>query len=50
VRHGRAASTRRIGRELWAVTPHLYLVNSKPDLLANIGRAIAEGLRSLAPG
>jgi hypothetical protein len=40
---------RRVERDLWALTPHLYLVNSRPDLLANIGRAIAEGLRALAP-
>jgi hypothetical protein len=40
---------RRVERELWALTPHLFVVNSKPDLLGNIGRAIAEGLRALAP-
>jgi hypothetical protein len=28
---------------------HVYVVNSKPDLLGNIGRAIGEGLRALAP-
>lgn len=40
---------RRVERELWALTPHLYAVNAKPDLVANIGRAIAEGLRALSP-
>jgi hypothetical protein len=40
---------RRVARELWAVTPRLYAVNSRPDLVANIARAIAEGLHSLAP-
>jgi hypothetical protein len=40
---------RRLERELWALTPHLYAVNSRPDLIANIGRAIAEGLRALSP-
>jgi hypothetical protein len=40
---------RRLERELWALTPHLYAVNSRPDLMTNIGRAIAEGLRALAP-
>lgn len=48
----RAASSprpRRIIREVWALTPHLYAVNARLDLLANIGRAIAEGLRALAP-
>jgi hypothetical protein len=40
---------RRVERELWALTPHIYAVNSKPDLVANIGRAVAEGLFALAP-
>jgi hypothetical protein len=40
---------RRLERELWALTPHLYTVNSRPDLMANIGRAIAEGLLALSP-
>ena len=40
---------RRIKRELWALTPHLYAVNSKPDLMANIALAIAQGLNALAP-
>jgi hypothetical protein len=39
----------RVERELWALTPHLYAVNGKLDLLANIGRALAEGLRALSP-
>jgi len=52
LRHARGGAPpppRRVARELWALTPHLYAVNSKPDLLGNIGRAIAEGLRALAP-
>jgi hypothetical protein len=40
---------RRLVRELWALTPHLYAVNSRPDLMANIGRAIAQGLLALSP-
>jgi hypothetical protein len=40
---------RRVERELWALTPHIYAVNAKPDLIANIGRALAEGLRALSP-
>ena len=40
---------RRIEQELWALTPTLYAVNGRRDLMANIGRAIAEGLRALAP-
>lgn len=42
-------SPRRIERELWAIGPHLYAVNSKPDLMMNIGRAIAEGLLARGP-
>ena len=40
---------RRILREIWALTPRLYAVNARPDLIANIGRAIAEGLRAISP-
>jgi hypothetical protein len=40
---------RRVERELWALNPHLYAVNAKPDLVANIGRALAEGLLALSP-
>lgn len=40
---------RRVRREVWALTPYLYAVNAKPDLLGNIARAIAEGLRALSP-
>ncbi len=39
---------RRIERELWALTPHLYAVNGKVDLMANIGRALTEGLLALS--
>ena len=39
----------RILREIWALTPRLYAVNARPDLIANIGRAIAEGLRAISP-
>jgi hypothetical protein len=44
-----AITARRVRRELWALTPHVYAVNSNPDLMRNIGRAIAEGLAALAP-
>jgi hypothetical protein len=40
---------RRIIREIWALTSRLYAVNARPDLIANIGRAIAEGLRAHSP-
>ena len=42
-------TARHVRRELWAMTPHIYAVNSNPDLTRNIGRAIAEGLAMLAP-
>lgn len=48
-RNGESVVPRRIERELWALTLHLYAVNAKLDLLTNIGRALAEGLRALAP-
>lgn len=38
----------RIVRECWAITPHIYAVNGRPDLIANIARAIAQGLLALA--
>lgn len=44
-----AVTPHRIKRELWALTPHLYAVNSRPDLMANIALAIAKGLAALAP-
>jgi hypothetical protein len=46
---GTAVTPRRLERELWALTPHLYAVNGKLDLVANIGRALAEGLSALSP-
>lgn len=42
-------AARRVVREVWALTPHLYVVNARQDLLTNIGLAIAEGFRALAP-
>jgi hypothetical protein len=40
---------KRIGGQLWFLTPHVYAVNGSRDLIANIGKAIAAGLRALAP-
>jgi hypothetical protein len=40
---------RRLVRETWALTPHLYLVSAKEDLIDNLCRAVSEGLRALAP-
>ena len=40
---------RRVLREVWALTPHLYVVNAQQDLMGNIALAIAEGFRALAP-
>jgi hypothetical protein len=39
----------RLGRDNWAVTPHVYLVSARGDLVANVEAAIAAGLRALAP-
>jgi hypothetical protein len=52
LQHRRAGSTvtpRRIERELWVLTPHLYAVNARADLMANVGLALAEGLLALSP-
>lgn len=43
------APLRRIKHEIWRLTPHLYAVNGRRDLMANIGRALAEGLLTLSP-
>ena len=40
---------RMLVRDTWALTPHLYLVSAKENLIENARRAIAEGLRALAP-
>lgn len=40
---------RRILREVWALTPYLYVVNAKQDLMTNVGIAIAEGWKALSP-
>jgi hypothetical protein len=42
-------AARHVVREVWALTPHLYVVNARQDLMGNIALAIAEGLRALAP-
>jgi hypothetical protein len=44
-----AAPPRRVVRELWAFGDGLYAVNAKPDLMANVARAVAEGLRARSP-
>jgi hypothetical protein len=46
---GQAGAPRRVVRETWALTPHLYAVNARQDLLENVGRAIAEGMKALSP-
>jgi hypothetical protein len=45
---GSAIAPRRIERDLWALTPHLYAVNARADLMANIGRGLAEGLLAVS--
>jgi hypothetical protein len=39
----------RLVRDTWALTPHLYLASAKENLIENARRAIAEGIRALAP-
>jgi hypothetical protein len=47
---GRTASgPKRIAAQLWALTPHVYAVNGRRDLMANVGKAIAAGLLALSP-
>jgi hypothetical protein len=48
-RSGVHAAPRRIFRETWALTPHLFAVNAREDLVENVCRAIAEALRALSP-
>jgi hypothetical protein len=48
-RRGPAPQPRRLIRELWAVTPHLFAANAKWDLMGNVIRGIAQGLRALSP-
>lgn len=43
------AAPQRIKREVWMLTSHLYAVNSRPDLVANVALAIAQGFHALAP-
>jgi hypothetical protein len=50
VREGVAPSRpRRVVRETWALGPHLFLVNAREDLVDNVCRAIADGIRALGP-
>ncbi len=46
---GEEMRPRRVIRETWALTPHLYVVNARQDLLENVCRAVAEGLKALSP-
>lgn len=39
----------KIAGQLWAITPHIFAVNGSRDLIANIMKAIAAGLRALSP-
>lgn len=49
-REGRPAGIpRRVRREVWAITPHVYAVNAREDLVENVCTAVAEGLRALSP-
>src|SRR2546428_3515056 len=44
-----APPPRRIERDLWALTPHLYAVSAKADIVTNVCRVLAEGLLELGP-
>ncbi len=44
-----APPPRRIERDLWALTRHVYAVSAKADLVTNVCRVIAEGLLELGP-
>ena len=44
-----SAKPKRIAAQLWALTPHIYAVNGRRDLMANIGKAIASGFLALSP-
>jgi hypothetical protein len=44
-----APAPRRISTGLWGLTPHLYVTCARHDLMANVTRAVAEGLRALSP-
>lgn len=45
----RAPPPRRLLRETWALTPHLFAVNAREDLIENVCYAIADGLLALGP-
>ncbi len=47
--YGHNLGPKRIAAQLWALTPNIYAVNGSRDLMANIGRALAAGLRALSP-
>jgi len=44
-----APPPRRIERDLWALTRHVYAVSARADLVTNVCRVIAEGLLALGP-
>src|SRR2546426_52162 len=46
---GGADEPRRIERDLWALTPHLYAMSAKADLMPNVCRVVGEGLIALGP-
>ncbi|GAO04967.1 hypothetical protein [Anaeromyxobacter sp. PSR-1] len=46
---GAAPEPRRLVRDTWALGPHLYVASAKEDLIENLSRALADGLRALAP-
>ena len=48
-RRGPTPPPRRVIRELWALTPHLFAASAKWDLMGNVILGIAQGLSALSP-
>jgi len=42
-------TARRIERDLWSVTPHLYAVSAKASLITNVCGVIAEMFFAVGP-
>lgn len=43
-------NTKSIDHEVFALSPTVYVHNARPELLLNLGIALAQGLRELSPG
>jgi hypothetical protein len=47
---GGMLAPRRVVRHTWMIGKGLHVANGREDLVENVCRAVAEGLRELAPG